>query len=126
MAAYITLDEYTQMNGSADAAAFPRLELKARRLIDAATHGRLEGETPVRESVRMCAFELVEMLAAEESAGGVGGREIASVSNDGVSVSYKASDSQSIPARTGRILREWLAMEYAASSVPLLYAGVDG
>lgn len=123
MSSYLSHDRYLEMGGSADVAAFSRFEFKARRLIDAATHGRVKDETPVRESVTMCAFELVELLAAEESAGG---RELAGVSNDGVSISYKTSEDQSTAMRQNRIIRDWLSHEYAANGANLLYCGVDG
>ena len=125
MAEYIKFDEYKAMGGSADEAAFNRLELKSRRLIDAATHNRVMDEAPVRQNVKMCAFELIELIASEEASCGIGGREIASVGNDGVSIAYKASEDQSTAARQRRIMHEWLNGEYSQSGVNLLYCGVD-
>lgn len=125
MAAYITISQFEDMGGSADEAAFSRLELKARRLIDAATHGRIQDENPVREAVKMCAFELIAMFAASESTNGVGGKEVASASNDGVSISYTASEGQSMAARQKAIIRDWLGGETTQSGVSLLYCGVD-
>lgn len=125
MAAYITFDSYAAMGGGANDAAFTRLEMKARKLIDSATHGRIAEETPVRESVKMCAFELIEAIAAQEAETGPGGREIASMSNDGVSISYNTAETHSAQARFSRIIREWLGGEYTAGGVNLLYCGVD-
>jgi hypothetical protein len=125
MAAYITAYEYDNLEGSADDAAFKRLELKVRKLIDAATHGRIANETPVREAAKMCAFELIEMMAAEESGIGIGGREISGTSNDGVSITYSNGSSQGMTARQKKIIRDWLADETTERGIPLLYAGVD-
>ena len=126
MAAYISLDQYKEMGGGADAAAYFRYELKARKLIDAATHNRLAGEDPVRESAKMCAFELIEQMAAQEAESGIGGREALSVSNDGVSVAYSESETQSAAALQRQIIKNWFFGEFAANGVSLLYCGVDG
>lgn len=124
---YLTYEEYAEMGGTVDAAIYPRFEMKARRLIDFETHNRLTGENPIRESVRYCMYELIQMLYADESAAGGSGREIASISNDGVSVAY--ADAQNGAGATGRYMnhiRTWLAGELSANGVALLYAGVDG
>lgn len=124
---YLTYEEYAEMGGIADAAIYPRLEMKARRLIDYGTHNRLTDENPVRESVRHCMYELIQMLYADESATGGSGREIASISNDGVSIAYTdAQNGGSATVRYMNYIRVWLAGELSASGVALLYAGVDG
>lgn len=127
---YLTHDEYTQMGGDMDAALFLRLEAKARRRIDAVTFGRLQSESPVRESVRMCMFELIGAMREEEATAGLAGREIASVSNDGVSVTYATGDSRTgtmngAAARYTVIVRTWLTGETDACGNNILYAGVD-
>ena len=126
MTAYIGFDDYKAMGGKANEAAFIRLEAKARRSINSMTHNRLVDEDPVRESVKMCAFELIEAMAADEAESGIGGREISSMSNDGASVSFSTSDRHDASMRRCAIIRSWLSNEYAASGAWLLYAGVDG
>ena len=108
--------------------AFARLEAKAEHIVHRATHGRIRDETPAREPVRMCAFELIEAMNAGEQAAGLSGREIAGMSNDGVSVTYAQGAGGAQAARQDRqagILREWLLDETDAGGTPLLYAGVD-
>ena len=122
--AYLTLDDFKKMGGTADEAAFERYEMKARRLIDRMTHGRIANEDPVRRAVQLCTFELIAAMAAEEAAGGIGGREITAMSNDGVSVSY-AQQVGGMNARLAGIVRAWLDGEHTESGVHLLYAGVD-
>lgn len=122
--AYLTIDEFEAYGGSdIGDEAFARLELKARRLIDRMTHGRIRDESEARESVKMCAFELIALMHAEESESGIGGREIAGASNDGVSVSYRESGTAA--QRTVNIVRTWLEDETTESGMPILYAGVD-
>lgn len=123
---YLTHEEYTAMGGSIDAALFPRFEAKARMYIDVLTHGRLCGETEARENVRFCMYDLITAMHADESASGAPGREIASMSNDGVSVAYASGNGTgTASARYTGIVRTWLLNEAAACGIPLMYAGVD-
>lgn len=119
---YLSYDKYTDMGGEMSAALYPRLEMKARKMIDNAVHGRLDGETQVRDAVKFCVFDLINTLDADESSGGCG-REIAGMSNDGISVSYAAGGS--LHARCMNLIRAWLSDETDINGTPLLYAGVD-
>lgn len=122
--AYLDLGDFVRYGGNnMSKELFQRYELKARRLIDRMTHGRLQGEKTVRESVKMCMVELVGAMAAEEADGGAGSKEIASMSNDGVSVTYR-QDSGGSGHRHAQIVRSWLDGEKSAAGVNLLYAGV--
>lgn len=126
---YLTYDEYEDMGGGMDAALFPRFEAKARKRIDAMTFGRLQGENDVRECVKHCVFELVQAMHEDEANVGFSGREISSMSNDGVSVTYASGNSQTgaqngSGARYAGIVRTWLAGETDACGNNILYAGV--
>lgn len=123
--AYLTIDEFEAYGGDSgmEDETFARLELKARRLIDRMTHGRIKCESETRECVKMCAFELISLMRSEESESGVGGREIASMSNDGVSVSYR--ESSTAAQRAVQTVRTWLEGETDENGTLLLYAGVD-
>lgn len=125
---YLTYEEYAGMGGGAPESAFPRLEAKARAQLNRMTFGRIVGEEPVRENVKYCMFDLIGAIEAEEGLGGVAaGREIAAMSNDGVSVSFASSGSggaRASAAKYASIARGWLADETAACGIPLLYAGV--
>lgn len=118
---YLTYDDYLQMGGDMNDALFSRLEAKACKQIDAMTFGRLIGENPVRESVQMCAFELVQAMREDESTAGFSGREVAAVSNDGIGVTYAGKPAA---ARYGAIVRAWLLTETDAQGCALMYAGV--
>lgn len=121
---YLDFDTFKEYGGSGvSEEQYARYEMKARRLIDNMTRKRLAGETTVRECVKMCMYELICAMLAYEMQAGADGREIASVSNDGVSVSY-VSGSGGIERRFALIVRSWLDGESDANGVPLLYAGV--
>ena len=123
---YLTYEEYLDMGGGASDSAFARLEAKARAILDRITFGRIRGEKPARQNVKYCMYDLIAALEAEENVGSIAaGREIASMSNDGVSVSFAAGQSaRSGPARMAAIARSWLGDEVDAYGTPLLYAGV--
>lgn len=125
---YLTHEEWTRMGGEViDALQYSRMEFKARKMIDRLTYGRVVNEEPVREAVKYCAFDLIRAMAADEATAGASGREIASMSNDGVSVTYASGSnaSGSISTRYAQIARGWLQGEMTACGLPLLYAGVD-
>lgn len=125
---YLTHEEWTRMGGEViDALQYSRMEFKARKMIDRLTYGRVVNEEPVREAVKYCAFDLIRAMAADEATAGSSGREIASMSNDGVSVTYASGSnaSGSISTRYAQIARGWLQGETTACGLPLLYAGVD-
>ena len=126
---YLKYDDFLALggDGTIDEVAYTAHEMRARRMLDALTHGRLKGESPVRECVRFCMSDLINARIADEKAAGVATRDIASVSNDGVSVTYAAAQAEAgaIPAGYARIIRLWMGGETTANGVALLYAGVD-
>lgn len=109
---YLTYDEYVQMGGNVDAALYPRLEYKARKKIDYYTQNRIQALEDVPEAVKMCMFELIQLLAQSTSDEPI----IQSESNNGVSVSYKVMTEQEQNAKAAQIIREYLPPE-------LLYLG---
>lgn len=129
---YLTYDEFSEMGGVIEEeAVFNRYEAKARVQIDRATFGRLRDEADIPESVKYCMYELISAIQANDSMAGLSaGREVASMSNDGVSVTFASGLSstgsmQTQDKRNLAIIRGWLAGETTACGLPLLYAGVD-
>lgn len=143
-----------------DDVLYARLSARAAQLIRRATHGRADPDVLLPEAaavqvaslqvggpavvaastsaadglaslVQNCAFELIELMAGEQELGSVAqGRDVASVSNDGVSVSFAsggsgAASSASSQARYMGIIRQWLDGATDADGVHVLYAGVD-
>lgn len=129
---YLDQAEYLEMGGTIpedDELRYQRLESRASHAIDRATHGRIKAEKPVRNAVKFCVYEMIERYASDEAMAGMSGREIASMSNDGVSVSYvsgaSASGGSAFALRDTESIRAWLMDEVDGNGTPLLYAGVD-
>lgn len=125
---YLTLDDWFVLGGAEDIAEalFNRMEARARAEVDKMTHGRLKDESPVRDAVRYCMFELIQAMNASEALSGGSGRDVASMTNDGVSIAYaNPAGSGTASARYSGIVRAWLVSETTSCGVPLLYAGVD-
>lgn len=129
---YLDQAEYLEMGGTIpedDELRYQRLESRASHAIDRATHGRIKAEKPVRNAVKFCVYEMIERYASDEAMAGMSGREIASMSNDGVSVSYvsgaSASGGSASALRDIDSIRAWLMDEVDGNGTPLLYAGVD-
>jgi hypothetical protein len=120
--AYLTFTDYQMYGGSLDEAAFSRYEFRARQMIDQLTHGRIRNDSPQREAVKRAMVELIGRQARDAAHDG---REIASMGNDGLSVSYAAAGAGGAQARCVDIICEYLINETTGEGVPLLYAGVD-
>lgn len=123
--AYLTYEEYMSMGGSiTDEAAFNRCIIRASATISRMTHDRVADESPVRPAVQYAAFDLVNAIHAD-SQNGSDGREIASMSNDGVSVTFVPSGTATAAQRHSTIVRSYLERETDRNGTLLLYAGVD-
>ena len=129
---YLDQAEYLEMGGTIpedDELRYQRLEARASHAIDRATHGRIKAEKPVRNAVKFCVYEMIERYVSDEAMAGMSGREIASMSNDGVSVSYvsgaSASGGSASALRDTESIRAWLMDEVDGNGTPLLYAEVD-
>jgi hypothetical protein len=126
--AYLTHYEYKNMGGTiADVLVFERYMSRADAIITRMTHGRILNESPVRSAVKNAAFDLVSVIYAD-TLNDADGREIASMSNDGMSVTYVQGASNPAAAMAQRysgIVRQYLDWEVDANGTPLLYAGVD-
>lgn len=126
--AYLSFRDYMMMGGTIeDQDVFSRLSVQAEQLITRMTHGRIIDETPVRPCVQYAAYAILEAAYKDEQANS-DGREIASVSNDGVSVSYVTESGSANMHRSKRyagIVKTYLEWETDAHGTPLLYVGVD-
>ena len=122
---YIDLSYYTG-NGGAEmtAAAFSRLEFRARKIVDRITQGRVKEMPEPPEAVKRLMVELVT-LEATQAAELVENQPVTSFSNDGYSETY----AQPMTAETVKqieldLIVEYLADERDHNSTPLLYLGV--
>ena len=112
---YLAYNEYTEMGGTLNNAAFSRLEFKARKLIDQRTFGRLKGLAEQSETVKKLVFEL--MAVEEKEQNGV----LQSVSNDGYSETYAVVNNEQ---KSTCLIAAYLSQEKTADGTPLLYCGV--
>lgn len=155
---YITSTEYAAMYGSLDANSFARMEYEARRYIDKYTTGidgvkKLKTSFPIDENdvgaVKYCAGALINYLSqiqeAEksasmgrgytETANGLHGKVITSISSGNESISYSAaglktaadiaaSDDTAKTAFIRNTIMDYLSGVTDANGVNLLYMGV--
>lgn len=97
---YITYEKYKELGGTLQDADFKRLEYQARADINYLTLDRLVDYDAEKsdeiEAVTWCAFELIEdgaiQLKAKANAQNYGGK-VASVSNDGYSITFSNDTS---------------------------------
>ena len=101
---YLTYAEYKAMGGTVDEALYTKYEYRAEAIINWYTFNRLAKDTEYPEAVKRCMFMLIDLLVERDGAlsasmgGGSGASggvmpQIASQSNDGVSVSYNVMNA---------------------------------
>ena len=132
MPRYLTYEEYAALGGTLPEAAFGAAELKARKRIDAVTHGRAarmaerRAPGPMPEEVRVA---MAEIIAAESAFGAAAQAEappVAGFSTDGYSESYGdgAARSREVERQLRRCVELLLYGVRDDDGAPLLYAGV--
>lgn len=80
---YIDYLHYKEMGGKAEESCFTRLEFLARKKLDHWTQSRIDPEN-ITPEIRMCMTLIIDALNDSET----GESSVASVSNDGLSVSF--------------------------------------
>lgn len=122
---FLTYLEYIGMGGTLNQSEFDRLCYKAESRVNLMTHNRIRDETPVRECVKRCVFELIGLIHKELAVLDTG-TGIQSMNNDGVSVSYadKTSVRKAYTTLMNEAMVDYLGNE-TKDGVPLLYAGVS-
>ena len=87
MCGYITYDQYKALGGEANASAFPRLEILARKKLDYWTQERIKESD---EDIRLCMVLIIDAMNKVKS----GLVNIASTSNDGLTVNYASAKTE--------------------------------
>lgn len=132
---YLTYEEYLNMGGTLDEAAFDNYLIDAEMLIDWYTFNRLENETVIPEKVKKCVYKLISLADMKSKAfvlgrevNGEGNASVASQSNDGVSISYNTiSASQAldlIKSESENIIKQYLNGVVNSLGRKLLYRGI--
>ena len=132
---YLTYEEYLNMGGALDEAAFDNYLIDAEMLIDWYTFNRLENETVIPEKVKKCVYKLISLADMKSKAfvlgrevNGEGNASVASQSNDGVSISYNTiSASQAfdlLKSESENIIKQYLNGVVNSLGRKLLYRGI--
>ena len=132
---YLTYEEYLNMGGTLDEAAFLDYLIDAEMLIDWYTFHRLRDETEIPERVKQCVFKLISLADMKATAfvlgrdvDGTGNASVSAQSNDGVSISYNAlSASQAfdlIKSESSQVIKQYLEGVVNHMGRKLLYRGI--
>lgn len=111
---YLTYAEYTAMGGTLEESAYNRYEYRAESIINWYTFNRLANETEYPEAVKKCMFMLIDILIRQDKIldggdsgeGGGSAAEVASYSNDGVSVSYNVLSASDVSAYNDKAISD--------------------
>lgn len=91
---YLTYAEYTEMGGTLDETTFNDLEFEAEALVNWYTFNRLKNDTQFPSEVKRLIKYLIGVIQIQNeglsgsTGGSTSGGQVASQSNDGVSISY--------------------------------------
>lgn len=122
---YLTYNEYTEIGGTLGQTPFNVLEFSARKEIDKYTFGRLKDLDEQIDEVKMCMFELINILEGYNQDASRN-KAIASESTDGYSVSYNTSnptDALSKDNELRGVIERYLSDCVLPNGTPYLYRG---
>lgn len=91
---YLTYDEYRRMGGELDETDFSTKEQEAEMEINFLTDRRLVLDTAIPGEVKNLVFNLIDLISQKADYESTDSGTVASVSNDGVSVSYAKQTAQ--------------------------------
>ena len=121
---YLTYSQYIAMGGEGDLAAFAQREFRARKIVDEWTAMRVSRMACVPEAVRRLMFDLIKFDEGTGGASAAPTGAIASMSNDGYSVTFAEPVTISVQQKTqGVLVSQYLTGETDDNGVPLLYRG---
>lgn len=91
---YLTYDEYRRMGGELEETDFSTKEQEAEMEINFLTDRRLVLDTAIPQEVKNLVFNLIDLISQKVAYESADSGTVASVSNDGVSVSYVKQTAQ--------------------------------
>lgn len=118
---YLTYEEYKQMGGTLDEAAFSRFAMGAEQIIRRYTFGRVDKMQSVPDAVKWLVFELVDTTRQKSD----GTDKLTSESVGSWSRSYQVQTDAEAKAEANEMIKNYLMHEVDDNGVPLLYLGVD-
>ena len=118
---------YYRLNGGKegmDDAAFSRNEVRARKIVDRLTQGRVKNMAAVPEAVKRLMVELVT-LESTQGAEITERKSVTSFSNDGYSETYADPlTGEQVKEMECKLVSEYLSGETDDEGTPLLWLGV--
>lgn len=123
---YLTHTDYLNLGGELNLAAFTRYEFKARQQVNNVSFNRFNDVAlpeADNKKLEMCMFELIEFYSMSDALDK--NNQITSASNDGVSITYKRYDVDSIRKEVSRIINTYLS-DIVINGVRALYVGLYG
>lgn len=99
---YLTYDEYRLLGGTLDIMPFNLLEFNARKKIDEKTMNRLIGVETIPQEVKVCVYELINVLESYES-DKTRNKAISSENTDGYSITYNNDVSLNSVAKNSQL-----------------------
>ena len=115
---YLTYEEYLNMGGTLELAAFERLMFRVNGIMSAALHGRTAADpVPVKAACR----EIVDYIAANEQKGASVASRSQSAGNVSESETYKTAED--VKEDIENIIVDILGAAVDTEGRPLLYRG---
>lgn len=97
---YLTFEEYQSMGGTLNETAYNTISIQVDAIIDYKSFNRLQKETYIGLDVKNCAFALTNLVNTKLNLfDSTQTKEIASQSNDGVSISYNVLSATDMMSR---------------------------
>lgn len=123
---YLDYVAYITMGGTADNAAFSRLEYLAEKKIDRYTQGRVSAMKEIPEAVQWCMTEMINAMSAADPTKTASEAPLSGFSNDGYSESYaEPLTAETLEKNLHGLILDYLAAETDDNETPLLWLGVD-
>ena len=134
---YLTYADYQNMGGTLDETTFNDLEFAAECKVNWYTFNRLKKETEYPEELTRCMFRLIKLIQEQQAASAIDRQGadassssvagVASMSNDGVSISYNVLSASEAVEQAGKhieqCIKEYLSDVKNSLGQKLLYRG---
>lgn len=115
---YLTYEEYREMGGTLDEAAFNMYGYEAECELKEQTHNRI---TKPGEAVKRCMARIIDVLAQSD----ITAEKVSSFSHDGLSQSFTAPSASEYSQKINDIIYTYLIHERSENGTPLLYRGTN-
>lgn len=120
---YLTYEEYKEIGGVLDSAAFNRNVMRVCGVIDNETHNRTEKLSSIPDSVKHCARDLIEYYANNVSNGKTVTSKSQSAGGISESESYATKTAEDVSNEVSSIISDYLLSVKDDNGTPLLYRG---